>query len=70
MVMFSNKSFFSKDVFLFSDFRYNSINDIDFPTNSGVNKANICATIVITIPNKKRYLYFMKYLFKYRNSFI
>ena len=41
MVMFSNKSFFSKDVFLFSDFKYNSINDIDFPTNSGVNKANI-----------------------------
>ena len=68
--IFLKSSFFNKTVSLFSDFRKVSIKEIDFPTNSGVYNANICATIVITIPNKKRNLYFIKYIFKYCNSFI
>ena len=42
----------------------------DLLINFGVNKENIWAAIVVIIPNKKRYLYLMKYLFKYCNSFI
>jgi hypothetical protein len=43
---------------------------IDSLMSLGVTKLKNCATIVVTIPSKKLYLYLMKYLFKYCNSFI
>ena len=42
----------------------------DLLINLGVKREKIWATIVMKIPNKNRYLYLIKYLFKYCNSFI